>query len=71
MRKLIGLLIVGAAIGGFVAHKQRQEPPAPAPAVTAPTAPRETSEHNWAKRSLDRTNEVRRQVATKNAEDAP
>jgi hypothetical protein len=47
--------------------QKRNEPQKTAPetkvAQTATTLPRPVSEHNWMKRSLDRTNEVKRQVA--------
>jgi hypothetical protein len=57
---LLGLAVL------FVVQK-RNEPQKTAPekkvAQTATTSPRPVSEHNWMKRSLDRTNEVKRQVA--------
>jgi hypothetical protein len=47
--------------------QKRSEPLKTAPekkvAQTVATSPRPVSEHNWMKRSLDRTNEVKRQVA--------
>jgi hypothetical protein len=48
------------------------EKPAPTPTQTVskqPAAPRAVSEHNWMKRSLDRTNDVKRQVAEQRKED--
>lgn len=68
MRTVIVLVAVAVLGGLFLAQKQRQHPePAIAPAVAASkqaaATPRPVSEHNWMKRSLDRTNEVKRQVA--------
>ncbi|MDQ2659581.1 MAG: hypothetical protein M3Y03_04100 [Verrucomicrobiota bacterium] len=70
MRILLGLLVVGAVIGGIVTHRHHEETPAPvtAPALTAAAAqpaaiPRQPSAHNWAKSALDRAGDVKRQVA--------
>ena len=63
MRILVGFLIVAAVIGGFVAHKQRQEPTASAQTVNASSAFREPSKYNFPKRTLDRVGDVKRQVA--------
>ena len=63
MRILVGFLIVAAVIGGFVAHKQRQEATAPAQTVNAPGAPRDPSKYNFPKRTLNRVDDVKRQVA--------
>lgn len=62
MRIVVGFLIAAALIGGFVAHKQRQESPAPAPTVTTTAAPT-AREHHWPKRAFDRVDDVKRQVA--------
>jgi hypothetical protein len=63
------VLVVVAGLGCLylVQKRNEQEKPAVTPTVagskqTAAT-PRPVSEHNWMKRSLDRTNEVKRQVA--------
>jgi hypothetical protein len=67
MRKFVVIAVLAALTWLFVAQKRS----GPEKAVTtksvaqvsgSPT-PRPASEHNWMKRSLDRTNEVKRQVA--------
>ena len=63
MRILVGFLIVAAAIGGFVVHKQRQEAAAAQTASAIPTPRPATSQYNLPKRALDRANDVKRQVA--------
>ncbi|MBA2241958.1 MAG: hypothetical protein H0W04_03575 [Chthoniobacterales bacterium] len=71
MRIVLGLLLVLAAAGGFLTQKKSEQP---APAQNASStnkvaaAPRETSEHNWAKRSLDQAAGVKRQVAQQQKE---
>ena len=66
MRKFLVIAILTGLALLFVVQK-RSEPQKNAPekkvAQTATTSPRPVSEHNWMKRSLDRTNEVKRQVA--------
>jgi hypothetical protein len=66
MRKFLVIAVLAGLFVLFVMQK-RSEPPKTAPetkvAQTATTSPRPVSEHNWMKRSLDRTNEVKRQVA--------
>jgi hypothetical protein len=74
MRKfLVFAVLVGMAVL-FVMQK-RSEPQKAAPETkvpqTATTSPRPVSEHNWMKRSLDRTNDVKRQVAQQRKEDGP
>ena len=74
MRTVIVLVAVAGLGGLFLAQKQRQhqEPViTPATTVSKQTAatPRPVSEHNWMKRSLDRTNEVKRQVAEQHKAD--
>jgi hypothetical protein len=68
MRKFLVIAVLAGLTCLFVAQK-RSEPQKPAATSKAvaqlsgsPT-PRPVSEHNWMKRSLDRTNEVKRQVA--------
>jgi hypothetical protein len=71
MRKFLVIAILAGLAWLFVVQK-RSEPQKAAPAKTvAQTAasPRPVSEHNWMKRSLDRTNEVKRQVAQQRKED--
>ncbi|MDQ6938989.1 MAG: hypothetical protein M3119_02410 [Verrucomicrobiota bacterium] len=63
MRVFICLLIGVAVVGGFLAHRQKNEP-APAPIV----ARQENSPHKWMKNSLDRTAEVKKQVAQQRKE---
>jgi hypothetical protein len=72
MRKfLVIAILTGLAV--LFAIQKRNEPQKTAPeknvAQTATTSPRPVSEHNWMKRSLDRTNEVKRQVAQQRKED--
>jgi hypothetical protein len=68
MRKFLVIAVLAAFTVLFVAQK-RSEPQKSATSTKAvahvsqsPTT-RPASEHNWMKRSLDRTNEVKRQVA--------
>lgn len=74
MRKFLVIAVLAGLTWLFVAQK-RSEPPQPSPngkTVTqnsgSPT-PRPVSEHNWMKHSLDRANEVKRQVAQQRKED--
>ena len=68
MRKFLVIAVLAASTVLFVAQK-RSEPQKTATStkavaqVSGSPAPRPASEHNWMKRSLDRTNEVKRQVA--------
>jgi hypothetical protein len=66
MRKFLVIAVLAGLAVLFVVQK-RNEPQKTASekrvAQTATTSPRPVSEHNWMKRSLDRTNEVKRQVA--------
>jgi hypothetical protein len=75
MRTVV-VLVVMAGLGWlFLAQKQHEDPKvatAAAPATTSKQTaapPRPVSEHNWMKRSLDRTNEVKRQVAEQRKQD--
>jgi hypothetical protein len=75
MRKFLVIAILAGLAWLFVVQK-RSEPQKIAPAdkkivaqTTAAVSPRPVSEHNWMKRSLDRTNEVKRQVAQQRKED--
>lgn len=72
MRILLALIVAGAIAYGVLRHRKSEEP-APVATAKAPTAqpaaaPREVSEHNWAKRSLDRAADVKRQVAAQQKE---
>jgi hypothetical protein len=66
MRKFLVIAVLAGLSVLFVMQK-RSAPQKTVPetkvAQTATTSPRPVSEHNWMKRSLDRTNEVKRQVA--------
>jgi hypothetical protein len=71
MRKYLVIAVLAGLAWLFVVQKQN-EPQKNAPeklASQAATSPRPVSEHNWMKRSLDRTNEVKRQVAQQRKED--
>jgi hypothetical protein len=72
MKKFLVIALL-AGLTVLFAIQKRNEPQKPAPenkvAQTATTSPRPVSEHNWMKRSLDRTNEVKRQVAQQRKED--
>ncbi|HEX4640714.1 MAG TPA: hypothetical protein VH252_04975 [Chthoniobacterales bacterium] len=68
MRKFLVIAVLAGLAWLFVVQKQNETPkksPAKQVAQTAAVspAPRPVSEHNWMKSSLDRANEVKRQVA--------
>jgi hypothetical protein len=66
MRKFLVIAVLAGLTWLFVAQKRSERPAATSKPVVKSTgspAPRPVSEHNWMKRSLDRTNEVKRQVA--------
>ncbi|MFL6519042.1 MAG: hypothetical protein ACJ8NS_02370 [Chthoniobacterales bacterium] len=75
MRKFLVIAVLAGLAWLFVIQKRNQttQPAAtaakPAGQTVAATSPRPVSEHNWMKRSLDRTNEVKRQVAQQRKED--
>ncbi|HEY2138634.1 MAG TPA: hypothetical protein VGH00_01035 [Chthoniobacterales bacterium] len=66
-------LIIAVLVGLgwlFVIQKRNEAQKAiPEKAIAQAASPRPVSEHNWMKRSLDRTNEVKRQVAQQRKED--
>ena len=65
MRKFLVIAVLAGLSWIFVVQK-RTEPQKAAPeksVAQASASARPVSEHNWMKRSLDRTNEVKRQVA--------
>jgi hypothetical protein len=68
MRKFLVIAVLAGLTVLFVSQK-RNAPEKPTPAnktvakVAGTPTPRPVSEHNWMKQSLDRTNEVKRQVA--------
>ena len=75
MRKFLVIAVLAGLTWLFISQK-RNEPSKP-PATTKSVAkvdgtpsPRPVSEQNWMKRSLDRTNEVKRQVAEQRKTDA-
>ena len=66
MRKFVVISVLAGLCWLFIVQK-RSEPQKPAPdkrvaQVAGTPTPRPASEHNWMKRSLDRANEVKRQV---------
>ena len=72
MRKFLVIATLAGLAWLFVVQK-RSEPQKVAPddkkVAQAAASPRPVSEHDWMKRSLDRTNEVKRQVAEQRKED--
>ena len=75
MRKFLVIAILAGLAWLFVIQK-RNDTSKPAVTATksagqtvAATSPRPVSEHNWMKRSLDRTNEVKSQVAQERRDD--
>jgi len=71
------VVVVAVALLGWLFlfqknHENQKVTTAPAAATSKQTAaaPHPVSEHNWMKRSLDRTNEVKRQVAEQRKQDA-
>lgn len=73
MRKFLVIAVLAGLAWVFVVQKRSEPPRSTSEKVTAQTAitasPRPVSEHNWMKRSLDRTNDVKRQVAQQRKED--
>jgi hypothetical protein len=73
MRTFVVLLAVAGLGWLFLAQKQHEHQKV-ATTQTAivskpPATPRPVSEHNWMKRSLDRTSDVKRQVAEQRKQD--
>jgi hypothetical protein len=74
MRKFLVIAVLAGLAWLFVVQK-RNEAPKPAKTAAAQTSaataasPRPVSEHNWMKNSLDRANEVKRQVIQQRKED--
>jgi hypothetical protein len=76
MRKFLVLTVLAGLTVLFVVQK-RNEAAKPAPSekkvlvqsATSPQTQRPVSEHNWMKSSLDRANDVKRQVAQQRKED--
>ena len=70
--RIFVVLIVLAMLGWLFLAQKQQEPERIVTAPNAPaqaTSPRPVSEHNWAKRALDKTNTVTRQVAEQRKSD--
>ncbi len=65
MRKFLVIAVLAGLAWVFVVQKRNE----PQKAAQVSTSPRPVSEHDWMKRSLDRTNEVKRQVAQQRKED--
>ena len=68
MRKFLVIAVLAGLTWLFISQKRNEpsKPAAPTKSVAkvdGTPSPRPVSEHNWMKRSLDRTNEVKRQVA--------
>lgn len=68
MRKFLVIAVLAGLTWLFVIQKRAESeksatPNKPVAKTNVSPAPRPVSEHNWMKRSLDRTNEVTRQVA--------
>jgi hypothetical protein len=73
MKKFLVIALL-AGLTVLFAIQKRNEPQKNVPEkkvaqTAATTSPRPVSEHNWMKRSLDRTNEVKRQVAQQRKEE--
>jgi hypothetical protein len=75
MRKFVVIAVLAGLAWLFIVQKRSETSKAavtatkPAGQTVASVSPRPVSEHNWMKRSLDRTNEVKRQVAQQRKED--
>lgn len=71
MRRFLVIAILAGLVWLFVVQK-RSEPQKVAPekrVVQSPALASPASEHDWMKRSLDRTSEVKRQIAQQRKED--
>lgn len=66
MRSTFVVLLLSLAVGGMYLVNARKEP---TPAATAVNATPKVSEHDWAKHALDRTADLKRQVAQQRKED--
>ncbi|MGZ5020899.1 MAG: hypothetical protein ACXWAV_10765 [Chthoniobacterales bacterium] len=73
--RIVVCLLVLAAVGAFLAHRNKEETPAvvaeqkPAQVESSP-APHENNPHNWMKNSLDRAADVKRQVQQQRKENS-
>jgi hypothetical protein len=73
MRKFLVIAVLAGLTWLFIVQKRSEsaKPAENSKTVTqvAAASPRPVSEHNWMKHSLDRANEVKRQVAQQRKED--
>jgi hypothetical protein len=74
MRVFLVIAVLAGLTWLFVVQKQQPQPKtvSPAKSVTmtaAAPSPRPASQHNWMKSALDRTNEVKSQVAQQRKND--
>ena len=74
MRKFLVIAVLAGLTFLFVVQKRNEASKAVSTGKTVTQAagspsPRPVSEHNWMKQSLDRANEVKRQVAQQRRED--
>jgi len=73
MRKFLVIAVLAGLVWLFAVQKRNEAQKTAAEKMVTQTAvttsPRPVSEHNWMKRSLDRTNELKRQVAQQRKED--
>lgn len=74
MRKFVVIAVLGGLTFLFVVQKRNEASKAASPnkavaQVTGSPSPRPVSAHNWMKNSLDRANDVKRQVAQQRRED--
>ena len=70
MRRSLILLLLAVGIGEAFYLQSRRENPAASAALSAVQIPpvRESSEHNWPKRALDRAADAKRQAAQRHDE---
>jgi hypothetical protein len=68
MRTFLVVAVLAGLTFFFVVQK-RQESATPQTVAAEATSPRPVSEHNWMKRSLDTTNDLKRKVAQQRKED--
>jgi hypothetical protein len=71
MRTIVVLVAVAALGWLFLTQKQQEHQHAATTRIVSKQSvtPRPVSEHNWMKQSLDRTNQVKRQVAEQRKQD--
>jgi hypothetical protein len=72
MRSSLVVAVLAGLTCLYVFQKQREPAKTPSklvPVAEASVTPRPVSAHNWMKNALDRTNDVKRQVAKQRASD--